>query len=387
MKRLATYLSLLAMAVGILAFQCQSTEMTTAKLAIKQKNFPKAIAALQKEIKKNPKSDEGYFLLGKLYGDQGKYDEMVKNFDQSLKISNKYADQIRRIRLYHWAQNFNKGVKYFNKGSQAGTKKDATKAFDAAVKSFKNSIVCEPDSAVSYKNLAYALMNLGDVNKAVEPLQKLKTLNPEPDVYYRLGQIYLMNGVNRWNKYLDSKNPEDSVAAMNDYEKAITELKEGKSKYPDNSDILMLLSNAYIKANKLDVAMDAFAEGVKKQPNNKFYHYDYGVLLLGANRFEEAVTEFKKALEIDPNYQNALYNLAVTYVKWGSYINEQNIKNNVDSDNYKEKYKSAYPYLEQYLKKNPKHAAVWELLGKVYANIGMKDKSKEAFDKADALRK
>ena len=38
-------------------FQCSSTELTSAKLYIQQKNYEKAIDALQKEVQKNPKSD------------------------------------------------------------------------------------------------------------------------------------------------------------------------------------------------------------------------------------------------------------------------------------------------------------------------------------------
>jgi predicted Zn-dependent protease len=53
---------------------------------------------------------------------------------------------------------------------------------------------------------------------------------------------------------------------------------------------------------------------------------------------------------------------------------------------YKEKFKLAIPYLEKYLSVNPKEPVIWELLGRVYANLGMQEKSLEAFEKADANR-
>ena len=87
-----------------------------------------------------------------------------------------------------------------------------------------------------------------------------------------------------------------------------------------------LLSNAYIAADKLDVAKDAFKEGVAKEPENKFYRYNYGSLLLNAQEYEAAAAQLEKAFEIDPDYENAIYNLAVTYVKWGAKDERRNGK-------------------------------------------------------------
>ncbi len=387
MKKRLSYLLILTMALGFLAFQCQSTEMTSAKLYIQQKNLPKAKASLLKEVKKNPKSDEGYYLLGYIYGEEGNYSKMMESFQKSLEISKKFEKKIKDSRKYYWAQSFNKGVQLFNKAAKSADKAKADSIFQEAVKAFENAAMCEPDSAANYQNLAFAYLNVGQPEKAVEPLLKLKKIKNSPDVYVRLGQIYFNKGVDELNKFYSTKAKEDSIAAMKDFETCISYLEEGRKKYPSDSDILLLLSNAYIKANKIDVAMDAFKAGVEQEPNNKYYRYNYGVLLLGANKYAEAAKQFKKALEIDPKYENAIYNLAVTYVKWGASMNEEALAKGEDSDAYKEKYKEAYPYLEKYLELKPNEASVWELLGKVYANLGMKEKSMEAFNKADSLRK
>ena len=91
---------------------------------------------------------------------------------------------------------------------------------------------------------------------------------------------------------------------------------------------------------------------------------------------------------MDSEYQNAIYNLAVTYVKWGTAINKlAEDKGEMENTEYKEKYRQALPYLEKSVELQPKDAAVWELLGKVYTVLNMKDDAQNAFDKADALRK
>lgn len=75
-------------------FQCSSTELTSAKLYIQQKNWDKALTALEKDVEKNPKSDEGYYLLGVVYGEKETYDKMMEAFNNSLAISNTYKSQI-----------------------------------------------------------------------------------------------------------------------------------------------------------------------------------------------------------------------------------------------------------------------------------------------------
>ncbi len=186
---------------------------------------------------------------------------------------------------------------------------------------------------------------------------------------------------------------QDSVQSIEYYNKVISLLKEGRKYFPNDSDLLLMLSNSYIGANKIEVAMDAFKTGVEHEPNNKYYRYNYGVLLLGAQNFPLAAEEFEKAVQIDPEYQNAIYNLAVTYVKWGAELAKKSQEksdanaNTAPDTSYVEKYRKAIPYLEKSVQMKPDDANTWELLGRVYTALGNQEKAKNAFDKADQLRK
>jgi len=127
---------------------------------------------------------------------------------------------------------------------------------------------------------------------------------------------------------------------------------------------------------------------LSKDPANQYYRYNYGVLLLGKNDFGDAEEQFKKALEIDPDYYNASYNLAVTYVKWGAYINKvADEKGDLNNKEYKEKYQKALPHLEKIVTNKKDDVQMWELLGKVYSVLGMQVDAAKAFEKADELRK
>ncbi|HEY6435137.1 MAG TPA: tetratricopeptide repeat protein, partial [Ignavibacteriaceae bacterium] len=114
MKNSKLFISgMLFIGIMFLGFQCASTELTSAKLYIQQKNWDKALETLQAEVEKNPQSDEGYYLLGTVYSELEKTDEMINAFDKSLAISDKYEKSIKEYRTFQWANNFNRGVSLF----------------------------------------------------------------------------------------------------------------------------------------------------------------------------------------------------------------------------------------------------------------------------------
>ena len=364
MKRLLSVLVVISMALGITAFECASTEMTSAKMYINQKNPIKAIEFLQKEVAKNPVNDEAFFLLGRLLGDQDKIDDMISNFDKSLAISKKFEKDIEGLKLYYWGTNFNKAILQFNRATAAP--EDSQKAFyDKTIELFNNSIKCQPDSAMTYQNLAYAYFNAGHRNEAKSTMDKFLTMQPDPEMYALYGAILV----------------EDK-----EYDKVISMAKEAQKHFPENAEILRLLSNAYIATDQLDVAMKTFQDGIANEPANKFYRYNYGSLLLNAEKYDEAIEQLTEAVKIDPEYTNAIYNLGVCYVNKGSKTREENEAKEIDSDEYKQYFKKALPLFERYLEVNPEDVKIWELLGQVYANLGNTEKSKEMFEKADTLR-
>ncbi len=367
-------------------FQCSSTELTSAKLYIDQDNFDKALEMLQKDVEKNPKSDEGYFLMGHVYGELGELGNMVSAFDKSLAISDKFATKIGDQKAFHWANNFNKGVSNFQRGNKTTDPDSATIFYDRAIKFFNDAALVEADSADNYRNLSFVYLSAGRTEEAIDPLKKLIEMEKSEDGYQYLGEVYYTLGANKNIDFTNSKNLQDSIDAVAHYNNAIDVLEEGRNLYPENTDILVTLSESYIGADKIDVAMDAFKASVEQDPGNQHFRYNYGVLLLNANRYEEAEEQFTKALEIDPDYENSIYNLGVTYVKWGTQMNDEAEEQGIISEDYKQKYELALPYLKRVVELDPTNGQMWEILGKVYSVLGMQEEAGNAFDKADQLR-
>ena len=372
-------IAFLMLSMVFVGYQCGSTEITSAKLYIQQKNWDKAVDVLQKDITKNPKSDEGYYLLGYVNGEQGNFDAMVENYDKSLAISKNFEKDINASRKYFWAQAFNRGVSLYQRGVRSTDKDSAQIFFDKSISDFKSAINIEPDSGDTYKNLAFVYLSKGDNEAAIAPLKQLIVREKALDGYKFLGEIYYVNGTN-----LKAQGNEDDAKA--EFNKSIEVLEEGLKQHPNNSDLLLTLSNSYIGADRTSEAIEPFKKGVEAEPENKYYRYNYGVLLLGIDDFEGAETQFKKAVEIDPAYDNAIYNLGVTYVKWGTYLNKKADEDGKVSDDYKNKYQMALPYLEKAVQMKDANSQTWELLGRVYSVLGMSDDANNAFKKADEMR-
>ena len=372
-------LAFLMLSLVLVGYQCGSTEITSAKLYIQQKNYDKAVEVLQKEITKNPKSDEGYYLLGYVQGEQGNFEGMVDSYDKSLAISKNFEKNINDSRKYFWAQAFNRGVSLYQRGVQSKDVDSAKIYYDKSIADFNSALKIEPDSGDTYKNLAFVYLSKGDNEAAVAPLKELIAREKSLDGYKFLGEIYYVNGTNL-------KAQEKSDEAKVEFNKSIEVLEEGLKIYPDNAEMLVTLSTAYIGADRGKEAIDKYKKLVEAKPDEENIRYNYGVLLLGADDFEGAETQFKKAIELKPDYDNAIYNLGVTYLKWGTYLNKKSDEEGKVSDEYKEKYRLALEPLEKAVQMDDANSQTWELLGRVYSVLGMQDDANNAFKKADEMR-
>ncbi len=386
MKKVLIGLSILSMVLGFTAFECASAELTGAKMYLQQRQYAKAKETLLKEVEKNPKSDEGWFLLGGVYSEEGNITEMLKAFDKSLAISKKFEPQIIDYKKYTWQTSFNKGVGFFNNAVKT-TKPDSMKMFFAnAIEQFNNSIACEPDSSIGYENVAASYLNMGKTDESIPILEKLVSMGKPAFAFSRLGQIYLLKGANLMDSYYTSKNAADSVKAFEWYNKAVSVLEKGREKFPSDAEILLQLGNAYYSSDKLDVAMESFKTLSEKSPTNIEIKYAYGVVLLKSKKYEEATKVLEEVVKMDPENLDANYNLAATYISWGNDLREAALKKENNDKSYLEKFKATIPYLQKYLEIKPSEGRVWTSLAQVYANLGMKKEAEEAFKKAEQFK-
>lgn len=364
------------LSLSFFAFQCSDPNVTSGKLYIQQNNYEKAIESLKRAIEKNPKHEEAHYYLGICYGKIGKYKAAAESFDNAIKSGNKYTELVENDRSSYWAESVNKGLAIYSRAIKIEDKDSSDLLLNRAKEDFESSIYLRPDSVWGYRYIAFIHILQGNNDSAVIVAQQLLKRRPAVESYRIIGEIYSEKAS------LES----DSAKAVYWHEQNIALLEEARKTFPKDPEVLMLLSNAYIGANKLDIAQKIFQVGIESEPGNKYYRYNYGVVLLNAGDFQGAVEQFTTALEIDSSYINAAYNLAVSYVRWGNHLREKADEAGSEDPESDKKFETALEYLKILVKQKSDEAMYWEILGRVYAVLGRTEESLEAFDKADQLR-
>ncbi|HTX17830.1 MAG TPA: tetratricopeptide repeat protein [Bacteroidota bacterium] len=457
-------------------FQCASSEMTSAKLYLQRKDYPNAAKQLEKEVAKNPKNDEAYYLLGQVRLELKDYEGMKDAFDKAMAVAPTHQKDIQSIELSTWGKLFNQAVDAINKAA------DTASYLDDAISYFKTAVLMEPDSLLTQRNLGLAYYRKGDMVNAESQLSialnkgkdllaakllgrmyldsanvlKAKFLDMNraafddarsltqiqekmkaADVRYLLGDSMIsvskpakpkkgdtketwriehyhltlsVEGGDVTKMKFDNDKPYapfvDSTyyfQAVAECVKAVDVLKKAQAVYPEDAEVSETLMNAYIGAAKDEEARSLLSERVKKYPESKFDHYNLGVFLMKDSSFADAIDQFKTSLALDsaekvdtakgrkydPAFSSSVvYNIAAACVNWG--VSEQarmKAAGKEDDVSYKEKYRMALPYLERVVAEKTDNIQMLELLGQVYANLNMKEKAVDAYNKADALRK
>lgn len=375
-------IALAAVFVTTTAFQCGSAEMTTAKLAIQQNQLPKAEESLLRELQKNDKNEEAWFLLGEVRYKQKNFKGMNEAFTSALKVSDTHKAEIGRYRMDVWAQSYNKGIEYYNKG------RDTVSYFPRAIEQFDMAVAVNPDSANTYFVRALAKYNSKDITGAEADLEKALSLNPGGADAARLrGNI----AAEEAEKKMAAG---DTTGARALYARSAAAYEIAYRIDPNNTSNIGLLLDAYDKAGLNERALALTRDAVAKDPMNFSNRFNYGVFLLRQSDFKESITQFEKALEIKPGDPDATYNLGVSHLNWGvAQKNEAEKKAAAKGkdakidDSYKEEFRRALPYLEQSAKIRKDDLLLHQQLGRIYANLNMPKEAKAAFDEVDRISK
>ena len=198
MKRNALVLIVfgLALALTTQGFQCGSPEFAGAKLKMQQKDYKEAIRLLEVETQKNPGNEEAWYLLGLLKSDQDDYAGMNQAFESALKISDKHAKEIKTQRYNNWATRVNHGIGFLERGSS-----DSLMYYDKAVDEFKMASTAWPDTAITYRYIAYAYNNKQDWNNAISNFQMAWDKGGDIESLKRMGRIYIQRGKEHKDKF------------------------------------------------------------------------------------------------------------------------------------------------------------------------------------------
>ncbi len=169
MKKFIVTLTFSLFAILSQSFQCESPEMTTAKLAIRNKDLDKAELNLEKEIRNNPNNAEAYIYLAEVR--QLKYDFMgaAKAIIGSEPVISQTKDFRLRIQAEQfkgnlWRLCYNFGIDMFNR--YFGSRNE--KFLDSAIYIFTAGITVRPQVYDFYPLIAQAYEIKGDTSNALK---------------------------------------------------------------------------------------------------------------------------------------------------------------------------------------------------------------------------
>ena len=393
MKRYSPILliALIAVVFATTGFQCGSAEVTTAKLAIQQQQWDKAEQSLLKEVTKNDKNEEAWFMLGQVRWEMKKFAPANEAFNKALALSDAHRKEIGDYRILFWQRSINEGVQHFNNGRSNPAE------YDTAAARFRDAIAAVPDSANGHYFLALAQIGKKDYVEAEANLNAALARKPGyHEALDRLGAVHLLKA----DEARQSGNRVGEKAAL---EKAAEAYEKAHKAQPGDSDYILALIDIYEKLEQSDKALILTRDAVAADPTNRIFRYAYGVFLLKRDEFQQAIAQLELVGNapgdtVDAMATDATYNLGVAYLNWGVAMKADADKRadaaraakqkDVKEDfSYKEKLKSSLPFLEKAAELRQEDAALWQNLGRLYANLNMVDKSRNAFERADKLLK
>lgn len=366
----------------ITGFQCASQEMTSAKLYIQRSDWENAEKWLSQEVEKNPTNAEAWWLLGQTRVQRANYKGSIEALDNSLKNSNEFSEKITQIKKYVWGQSLNQGVNFFNKSISASPESAATLR-QQAIESYQVALTVNPDSVITYQNMAVAQHAQGLYDDEIVTLKEALKRKQTPALYASLINVYLTRAQDA-----DAKN--DKATATENYNNSISAILEVRKLEPDDVELLATMIDIHVRLGKANEAKPYIREAIVKDPTNKVYQYNLGVLLMQTDSLEEAITHFDAAIQQDPMYDVALQNIGVAYMRLGDQIKkaaQSTDMNKAIDKTYLEKFKKAVGYFEKLIEIKKDDPNSWDLLASAYANANMVKEAKEALEKSDALRK
>jgi len=375
MKRFISLLvGLLALSVLTPGIFAQSVEMNSAKLYKRQGEIDKAIEWFEKAIAKKPENAEAHFMLGELYGQKGRIQDMVREFETSLSHSKKYEKEILVYRQKYFADNFNAGVKAANEEN-----------YTAALQGFMNAKIIEPEQIDSYKNLAFVYMRMDSIPAVLRSYQDLLAIKPDDyETYMTMASIHNQR---------------------QEYARSAELLHKAVAAAPDSARprIIGDLGITYDMMGKPEEAMKTYLDALKMNPGNKDLLFNLGRLYLMRDDYANAINQLTEVLKLNPEDFEVNYNVGLSYLKIGERLDKRAREiedaamaakkkpNTARIDSLRQaanaNFIGAMPYLKKAVDLKPDQGSAWHNLGVGYMRAGDQEKAKEAFAKAEALEK
>ena len=282
---------------------------------------------------------ESYNALGTLYYQQGDIDKAIQAFENALKRSPHHKTakqnlhQILRQKAFNALKRrtFDEGTTYFEKAIRLDPMNATTyrimgdgyalaTEFAQAITYYQKALDLAPNDAeirknlvLSYNNHGVALRNRGEWDAAIRAYRDALSLQPT----YQLSKTNLSDVL--WQKANARRQSGRSAEAIATY-------LELQKLHPDDTNILSLLGELYLKVRDYPAAISAFqrvdpgqATNEQARRNLSAAYQQYAQTLRNQRDYSASATQLQKAVNLFPNDINLRLSLSQAYQHIGKY--------------------------------------------------------------------
>jgi Flp pilus assembly protein TadD len=348
----------LLLAVAFLG-QSSGVFVSKAQEDIKAGRYSQAEEDLSRAVAADPANWKLWNNLGVVRIQLGESESAIKAFERARRLAPQEAPP------------------YFGLGFAYMKTSDYVKALEA----YRGGLARDPNDVVANQNYAFLLTQNGDFRDAVEPLKRLKSLQPEDvSTQATLIEAYLKAGM--------KNEGEDEI---NQFLSAhIATMQEELS-----------LAKLLLADGQGSPAVEVLRHTAATWPEAAEPHGELGLLLTKGQQYEVAVSELGRAAQLDPNSAKYALGLGEALLRWRhdsvalQYLLAVQTKF-AKVPLYEFELGLAYYYLTQYppalkefenvAQEQPKSSQVQYLLGGTYQALGELEKAEDCFRKAISLK-
>jgi spermidine synthase len=237
------------------------------KVFYQQKDYQRAVAALESAKAQSPQRPEARNLLGLAYQKLGQEQAALAEFQEAVRLDNRNLD---------YQLNLATALERLNR-------------FEEALAAFQELIKQNPNRADLLNNLGIVYTKSGQSEKAVAAFQKSLALDPhQPEAYNNLGILY---------------------GSRKEFGQARQAFETALRNHPLHKDAHRNLALTFMQLQQPQRALPHFQKVVEIDPNDAHACNDYGLVLAQLGRYAEARQAWQRALAIDPNLREARENL------------------------------------------------------------------------------
>ena len=243
-----------------------------------------------------------HYDIGAMLDQQGKPQEAMKQYEQTLRFNPDYAevhndlaaDLIDQGRLQearaHCEQALRLKPEYAEAHNNLATVLVQSGNVPQAMEHWQQALRINPEYADAHCNLALALEHLGRTQEAIQHYEQALRLKPDlVKAHYNLG-----------NALLQTDNAREAISH---YELAL-QLR------PDYAEAHNNLGLALVELDRVPEAVEHWEQALRINPNFALAHYNLGSALEQAGRVQEAIGQYEQALRIKPDLAEARNALA-----------------------------------------------------------------------------